>query len=275
MAPMSAGENPESKRARLVEDETRSPSEDQPGTFTWHLNPAAEFHPTVLLPGDPARAMAIATAQLGEPRMFNHRRGLWGYSGRSVGGTGVVVQATGMGGPSAAIVCEELAQLGAETLLRVGTCGAIDPRLKTGDLVVVTSCIRDDGTSRELAAALGDDSDHVAPAEGLTHLLLDVATAIGHPTHAGSVASVDIFYNPAGDASHERLAQDGALAIDMECATVLTVARRHGLRAGCLLVVSNELYGDQRRLDTEGYTKAGELLGLVGVRTAEALKTGA
>lgn len=268
---MSAGENPERERARLVEDATRSPSEDQPGAFTWHLNPAAEFHPTVLVPGDPARAMAIATAQLSEPRMFNHHRGLWGYSGRTAGGTGVVVQATGMGGPSAAIVCEELAQLGAETLLRVGTCGAIDPEVKMGDLVVVTDCIRDDGTSRELAAALGDDSERVAPNERLTHLLLETATSAGHRTHAGTIATLDVFYDPAGDARHARLAQAGALAIEMECATVLTVAHRHGLRAGCLLVVSNELYGEQRRLDTEGYAQAGELLGLVGVGAVEGL----
>lgn len=271
MAPMSAGENPETKRARLVEDDRRSPSEDQPGTFTWHLNPAAEFHPTVLLPGDPARAMAIATAQLTEPRMFNHRRGLWGYSGHTKDGTGIVVQASGMGGPSAAIVCEELVQLGAETLLRVGTCGAIDQNLKTGDLLVVTDCIRDDGTSRELAAALGETSGRVAPDEALSHLLLEVATATGHPTHAGTVATVDVFYDPAGDARHARLTEAGALAIEMECATVLTVARRHGLRAGCLLVVSNELFGEQRRLTTAEYGKAGELLGSVGVGAVEAL----
>ena len=64
MSEMSAGENPEPERARLVEDETRSPSEDQPGTHTLHLNPASAFYPNVLLPGDPGRAMAIATAAI-------------------------------------------------------------------------------------------------------------------------------------------------------------------------------------------------------------------
>lgn len=267
---MSAGENPESERARLVEDTLRSPSEDQPGTHTLHLNPAAEFHPRVLLPGDPARAMAIATGQLTAPRMFNHRRGLWGYSGVTAGGTGVVVQSTGMGGPSAAIVCEELVQLGAELFLRVGTCAAIAPGPKLGDLIVVTECIRDDGTSQTLGNALGE-GERVLPDAELTQVVLQMATGTGHTTHAGVAATVDLFYDPRGKAWNEKLAADGALCLDMECATVLSVARQHGIPAACLLVVSDELYaGDRRRLTTPQLGEAGDLLGLVGVRAVEA-----
>lgn len=268
---MSAGENPEPERARLVEDETRSPSEDQPGTHTLHLNPAAAFHPNVLLPGDPGRAMAIATAQLTEPRMFNHRRGLWGYSGVTAGGTGIVVQSTGMGGPSAAIVCEELVQLGAEVFLRVGTCGAIDPALKLGDLVVVTECIRDDGASRTLGDALGE-GERVLPDEELTQIVLETATGIGHTTHAGVNATVDLFYDPRGEERQAELVGSGAICLEMECATVLTVAQRHGVRAACLLVVSDELYGgERRRMTTPEFGEAGDLLGLVGVRAADTL----
>src|SRR3954453_19369623 len=82
-----------------------------------HLNPATQVAERVLLPGDPQRALAVATALLESPKMLNARRGLWGYTGRVAGGGPLVtVQSTGMGGPSAAIVVEELIDLGARTL---------------------------------------------------------------------------------------------------------------------------------------------------------------
>ena len=129
-------------------EDTELPTGD--AEHTLHLNPAADFQPNVLLPGDPARAMAIATAQLTQPKMFNHRRGLWGYSGETADGVGFLVQSTGMGGPSAAIVCEELCDLGAEVLVRVGTCGAIHPDVRFGDLIVVDGALGDDGASQAL-----------------------------------------------------------------------------------------------------------------------------
>src|SRR3954454_9601326 len=101
-----------------------------------HLRPAAELSERVLLPGDPGRALAVAQALLeSPPRMFNHARGLWGYTGIASDGEPLTVQPTGMGGPSTAIVCEELIALGARRLLRIGTCGAFDGRLD--DIVVV------------------------------------------------------------------------------------------------------------------------------------------
>lgn len=263
-----AGQEPERRLARLVEDERRSPREIQPGTTSHHLNPAAQFHPRVLLPGDPGRAMAIAVSRLREPRMFNHRRGLWGYSGTSPDGLGMLVQSTGMGGPSAAIICEELADLGAELFLRVGTCGAIDPALKLGDLVVVTETICDDGASRAL-----DSGERIAADRELTERVIEVATGIGHTTHVGVNASVDLFYDPHADERYARLREAGALSIEMECAAVFAVARRRGVRAGCVLVVSDELWGDKRRrMHHEGFEEAAELLGLVGVRAVEALE---
>ena len=114
----------------------------------------------MLLPGDPGRALSLAQLLLSEPRMFNHNRGLWGYTGAAFAdGAPLTVQSTGMGGPSAAIVISELVELGARRLVRVGTCGALDPALALGDLVIVTEAITDDGTSRALGAgerAAGD-----------------------------------------------------------------------------------------------------------------------
>ena len=91
-----------------------------------HLRPTAPLAERVLLPGDPGRALALAQSLLVEPLMFNHHRGLWGYTGAAPDGEPLTIQSTGMGGPSAAIVLTELIALGARRAIRVGTCGALD-----------------------------------------------------------------------------------------------------------------------------------------------------
>ena len=93
-----------------------------------HLRPTAPLAERVLLPGDPGRALMLAQTLLQEPRMFNHHRGLWGYTGTASDGLPATIQATGMGGPSAAIVLAELIALGARRAIRVGTCGALSRR---------------------------------------------------------------------------------------------------------------------------------------------------
>src|SRR5205823_4970405 len=117
-----------------------------------HVHPTAPIAERVLLPGDPGRALTLAQSLLSEPRMFNHNRGLWGYTGAAPDGDLLTIQSSGMGGPSAAIVITELAELGAKRLVRVGTCGALDPELALGDLLVATSALSCDGTSRALGA---------------------------------------------------------------------------------------------------------------------------
>lgn len=102
-----------------------------------HLRPAADLAERVLLPGDPHRALAVAQDLLEKPLMFNHARGLWGYTGTAPDGAPLSVQSTGMGGPSAAIVIEELLDLGARRLIRIGTCAALTPDLELGRLVAV------------------------------------------------------------------------------------------------------------------------------------------
>ena len=98
--------------------------------------------------------------------MFNHARGLWGYTGTAADGRPLTIMSHGMGGPSAAIVVEELCDLGLEVLVRVGTCGALDARLAAGDLVAATSVLSADGTSRALGAG-----EQVAPDPALTEQL--------------------------------------------------------------------------------------------------------
>src|SRR5918992_5989157 len=99
------------------------------------LRPHADVAERVLLPGDPGRALRLAQQLLDTPKMLNHHRGLWGYTGPAADGRPLTIQSTGIGGPSTAVVVEELIRLGARRLVRVGTCGALDERLSAGGLV--------------------------------------------------------------------------------------------------------------------------------------------
>src|SRR3954465_14657108 len=122
-------------------------------TETIHLRPHGDIAERVLLPGDPGRALRLAQQLItGVPKMLNHHRGLWGYGGIAADGHPLTVQATGMGGPSAAIVAEELIMLGARRLLRVGTCGALSADLELGQLPSADAVPPGDGASRALGA---------------------------------------------------------------------------------------------------------------------------
>ena len=211
-----------------------------------HLNPATEVAERVLLPGDPQRALAVSQALLDSPRMMNTRRGLWGYTGVAADGLPVTVQSTGMGGPSAAIVMEELIELGARTFIRIGTCGSLVPDLRLSELLAVEAAIGEDGASR----ALGADG-RVRPDPVLTE-------ALGART--ATVVSTDLFYDPRPDV-HERWVDAGAEAIEMETAALLAVAARRGARAACLLAVTDELATGRVRMDQERIEAIGMELG--------------
>jgi uridine phosphorylase len=214
-----------------------------------HLKPTAPLAERVLLPGDPGRALLLAQALLEGPRMFNHHRGLWGYTGEAADGAPLTIQATGMGGPSAAIVVSELIDLGARRLVRVGTCGSLVEGLGLGSLVVASAALAGDGTSRALGAG-----DRVAPDAGL----LAALRAAAPEAVEGPVATTDLFYDAPP-------APDGAVAVEMEAATVLQVAARRGVAAAVVLGVSDELAGGtRRRLDDEGLERLGEAVGRAG-----------
>src|SRR5829696_9780128 len=111
-----------------------------------------DFAESVLLPGDPRRARYIAENFFEEARLVNKERGMLGYTGEYKGAP-VSVQASGMGCPSAAIVIEELVQLGVRRILRVGTCGGLQPDLAIGDLIVAVSAADADSTASHLIGA--------------------------------------------------------------------------------------------------------------------------
>jgi DeoD family purine-nucleoside phosphorylase len=219
-----------------------------------HIHPTAALAPRALLPGDPGRALALAQLVLSEPKMFNHNRGLWGYTGTAADGAPLTIQSTGMGGPSAAIVIEELCDLGLERAIRVGTCGAIADDLGLGDLVVADAALAADGTSRALGAG-----ERVVADGGLVAAL---RAAAGDSTRTGLVASSDLFYDrdPRRAAAW---ADAGALAIEMEAATLLRVAELRGVRAGCVLVVTDVIESGER-IEPDALVLAVERLGEVG-----------
>ena len=209
-------------------------------TATIHLHPTAPLAERVLLPGDPGRALLLAQLLLDAPKMFNHNRGLWGYTGAAADGEPLTVQSTGMGGPSAAIVISELADLGARRLVRVGTCGALGQTLTLGQVVIATDALAADGCSR----ALGAGERVPASAE----LLAALRSAADGQAIIGVVASTDLFYDDRGDPEREWLAA-GALAVEMETATLFAMAAQRGLQAGSVLIVTDVLFPARSRID--------------------------
>ena len=213
---------------------------------TIHLRPNEPVAERVLLPGDPGRALRLAQQLTEAPRMLNHNRGLWGYTGVAADGEPLTIQSTGMGGPSAAIVIEELIMLGARRLIRVGTCGALQPELRLGQLIAATTVLGADGASRVLGAgdALPGDPELLA---GLT------------TDHAGEVVSSDLFYDPDPTRA-ESWTRRGCLAVEMEAATLYALARLRGVQAACVLAVS-DIVATRERIGDEALQEAEAALG--------------
>lgn len=166
--------------------------------------------------------------------MSNHHRGLWGYHGETAAGAELTVQATGIGGPSAAIVIGELAELGVRRAIRVGTCHAMGPSPRAGTRLVVAGAIAADGTSAALGAAPGES---LRPDERLTEAL---AAAPG--CALAWVLSRDL---PPSETAAE---PGGPEVGDLQTAAVLTATRRLGIRAAACLVVGA---AGGRRLEDE------------------------
>jgi uridine phosphorylase len=225
-----------------------------------HLRPATDLAERVLLPGDPHRALAVAQTVLDQPKMFNHHRGLWGYTGHARDGELLSIQSTGMGGPSAAIVVEELIDLGARTLVRIGTCGALRPGFETGALVAASEVLATDGTSAALGAA--DRLQPDAP-------LLEALTAAG--ARPATVLSTDLFYDPRTEVANQWV-EAGADVVEMEAAALLAVSRRRGIDAAVVLAVTDQLHGDRReRIPHDELEAVGVRLGEAGWAALEAV----
>jgi uridine phosphorylase len=197
------------------------------------LKPHEPVAERVLLPGDPGRALRLATQLIEGPRMLNHHRGLWGYSGVAADGAPLTIQSSGLGGPSAAVVVAELVELGARRLVRVGTAAGLGATA-LGAIVVADAAIAADGASRALGAP-----DRVEADAAIARRL---AEAAGAPR--GLVASADI-HDPVLATAW---AETGALAFDLATAAVFAAALRHGAAAGAVLGITRargERLGDE------------------------------
>ncbi len=170
--------------------------------------------------------------------MSNHARGLWGYVGETPSGSSLTIQATGMGGPSAAIVLADLAELGVRRAIRIGTCIGFDPELEAGRLLVVEGATADGGSAASFGAAPGEA---VAPDPELTSGL---AAALAGEATTASVASLDHVPVPG------EVLPTGMVAADMQTVAIFARAKALGVAAAAALIVSEQV-GEQALPDEQ------------------------
>ncbi|GII26473.1 purine-nucleoside phosphorylase [Planosporangium mesophilum] len=197
-----------------------------------------EIAERVLLPGDPLRAKWIAETFLDDAKCYSTVRGMFGYTG-TYRGVRVSVQGTGMGMPSASIYTHELInEYGVQTLIRVGSCGALSTDLNLRDVIAANGSSTDSAMNRVRFDGLVD----YAPVAdfGLLRTAVDVAAARGVEMTVGPVLAADAFYTDRPDL-YDRLADYGVLAVEMESAAIYTIAARYKARALTILTVSDHI----------------------------------
>jgi uridine phosphorylase len=202
------------------------------------LRPTAPIAADAILVGDPGRALMLAQELLEQPKMSNHARGLWGYSGLTDSGRELTIQSTGMGGPSAAVVIGDLAELGVERAIRIGTCAAIGD-LGLGDLLIADEARTPAGAS-------------ATPEPALTSALADAL----EEAVRGVVVSLDSLYRP--EAAIPSLTAEGA---DMQTAGLLQAAGERRVAAAAVLVAAER--SDAGQLRDEDLEAAAKRVGRV------------
>ena len=242
-------------------------SEDPNAAAQYHLGVGREdIASSVLLPGNPDRLETITDCweeadERGAHREFRTATGTYR-------GTPISVTSTGIGSPSAAIALEELARIGANTFVRVGSCGTLRRDVDVGDLVITTGAVRQEGTSDEYVRP---DYPAVAHHEVVTALIA-AAERLGHPYHVGLTMSADSFYAGQGRPGFRGFEAEGSETlldalreanvtnVEMEASAILTLASIYGLRAGAVCAVyANRETGEFR---TEGDDRAAETASL-------------
>ncbi len=212
----------------------------------YHIQVASgEIGRYVILPGDPKRCAKIAQ-YFDDPVLIADNREYITYTG-TLDGVKVSVTSTGIGGPSASIAMEELYRCGADTFIRIGTCGGMQLDVKSGDVVVATGAIRMEGTSREYAPM----EFPAVPDLNVTNALVNAARSMGYPFHTGVVQCKDSFYGQhepeTKPVSYELMnkweawKRLGCMASEMESAALFIVGSYLHVRVGsCFLVVANQ-----------------------------------
>jgi len=213
------------------------------------LRPTAPIAADAILVGDPGRALLLAQELLEQPKMSNHARGLWGYSGLTPAGRELTIQSTGMGGPSAAVVLQDLAELGVRRAIRVGTCTALWD-FDLGDLVIVTETFPEPGGFFQRAPEEEDLQQAVAPDPRLT---LQLVRALAGEAAGVVSVSLDVIHQP------DQEVHPAAEVADMQTAALFAVAAEFEMAIAALLIVASTADGDS--LSDEGLERKAKRAG--------------
>lgn len=194
----------------------------------------ADVRDIALVPGDPGRVERIAGHCEEATEIASNRE--YTLVDARYDGTPLTLCSTGIGGPSAAIAIEELAAAGVDTLLRVGTTGALQPEIEIGDMIVVTGAAKEEGTTKRYESGTYPAvADH-----GAVSQLLAAAERRDEAVHIGPIVTDDAFYNETEEYVAD-WSESGLLCVEMEAATLFTLARRRGLTAGAICTVDGNL----------------------------------
>ena len=196
-----------------------------------------DIAPTVLMPGDPLRAKWAAKNFLTDARLVNQVRGMLGYTG-TYRGNPVTIHGSGMGMPSLSIYVNELIRdYDAQTLIRIGSCGGMQPQVGIRDVILAMTA-----TSINTPSAGIFKEINFAPCAdyGLLSAAVEASKSKGAKTHVGGIYSSDVFYDERPDLN-EQMTRHGILGVEMEAAELYNLAARYGRRALAVLTVSDHL----------------------------------
>ena len=193
----------------------------------------------VLFPGDPLRAEYIAQTFLTDVRRYNDSRNMLGFTGLTSGGQRVSVQGSGMGMPSLAIYATELIRdFGVKEIVRVGTCGALQPDIKLREVILAQGSCSESNLNRRRFK--GMDFAPLASWD-LLYKAFEMALELDLPVRVGNILAADKFYNEEDPDEWKMWAKYGVLAVEMESAELYTIAAQYGVRALSILTVSDSL----------------------------------
>jgi len=212
--------------------ELPDPNDPQRAAFRAIRCLPGEIAPNVLVPGDPARARRIAHEWLTDAKLVMVQREFHSYTG-SYEGVPVSVISTGVGSPGAAMVIQDLAKMGCDVVIRVGTAGSCVKKVKPGDNVIGTAAVRDEGLTQKFVPTMYPATANLA----VTNAIVQASRDKSADVHAGVVHTSDSFRSPALEKDIETSIYAGVLAFEMEAATVLTIAAIHGIKAGCIFSI--------------------------------------
>ncbi len=201
-----------------------------------------DIAPTVLIPGDPGRVKVFA-GMMDEAHKVAEKREYITYTGTK-GGVPISCTSTGLGCPPTAIGVEELIRIGAKNIIRIGTCGALQPFLKPGHMIIATGAVRGEHTSEEFISM-----EYPAVADyRVVRALVDACEQLKVPYHLGIIRTHDAYYMESPQAIGDYMSRIqpwidmGVLALENESSSIFVISSMHGIRAGTILTSGNPIY---------------------------------